>query len=187
MQISSLIQQSWSAPDAADLPSQHVGNVCLRAAENRGNIVDRQDTVALYYFLHLGLPRGSVEKIAQNEMPPYRAGASGIRNRPGIRLCDSPNPGITDALCAGFMSHGASSRSILESPIKGLQPLNGIEQLDACLSHLVRMWAEPLGVLDRESDPINRHSCLVRHLEFECCWSRSDMVFDHVENLIHTI
>jgi hypothetical protein len=56
---------------------------------------------------------------------------------------------------------------LLKAPIKYFESFNRVEQLQACLKHLVRTSSKLLSVLDSEFDPINSCARLVRHFEFE--------------------
>jgi hypothetical protein len=63
------------------------------------------------------------------------------------------------------------TRVQLESSIHRLKPLDGVKQLEPYFAHRIRVRAKLFRVLDSESNTFNRHSRLVRHLEFECRWS----------------
>ena len=70
-------------------------------------------------------------------------------------------------VCSGLRRPRAKARSLLKAPIKQFESFNSIEQLEACLKHLVRPRPELLSVPNREFNPIDSCARLVRHFEFE--------------------
>jgi hypothetical protein len=75
----------------------------------------------------------------------------------------------------------------LEPSINGFKPVKGVQQLHASFAHLIRSWSKLLGVLDGETDSIDRDSRLVRHFEFGRRWPRLYLGFDDLQKLAHGI
>jgi hypothetical protein len=60
----------------------------------------------------------------------------------------------------------SDSTARLETPISRFKSLQRIQELEADVSHLIRVRPELLHVLDGESDPIDSDACLVSQFKF---------------------
>jgi hypothetical protein len=65
--------------------------------------------------------------------------------------------------------------------------LKGIEQLQTGFTHLIRILAELLRVLNCESDPIDRDPRLIGHFELDSRRRRIRCILDGLKNLMHHI
>src|SRR5260370_31796831 len=81
---------------------------------------------------------------------------------------------------------GIGSRPRLKSALTRLEPLKGIEQLDAGLPHLVSVWSKLLGMLNGESNSVHRNTSLVCHLKFNWRRPRVGFGFDQFDDLAHS-